>query len=214
MRYSLFVGLLTHGLLLGVGGLAFGQPSGGNSLWNRREHRAAFLFEDNRGRRVGDLLTIQVNESTNVADKEARNLDKTASFMNVFNFKGSSSAGKNVSRSGQASLEFDGTSNRKFDGAANYSSNRQFTDQITVVIIDVLPNGNLVVEGYRSRLVSREQRMLRITGIVRPTDIGAQNTVQSQFIGNFQIAYVGRGPETVFTNQSYFSRAMNIIWPF
>ena len=106
------------------------------------------------------------------------------------------------------------TSRRQFNGSAQLTSDRSFTDRITVTVVDVMPNGNLVVEGYRSRVVAGEQRMLRVTGIVRPTDIGAQNTVQSQFMANFRISYLGRGPESSFVNQSYLGRAMNLLWPF
>lgn len=185
-----------------------------DSLWSRREHRQAYLFEDNRGRRIGDNLTIAINELSNVGNNEQRTLEKKASFADFFSFKGSSSAGSNVSRSGSADLNLSGASERNLKGNAQYTSTRNFTDLMTVTIIDVLPNGNVVVEGFRTRFVAGEERTLRVTGVVRPADIGSQNTVQSQFVANFQITYVGRGPETQFTRYGWWGRAMNIIWPF
>jgi flagellar L-ring protein precursor FlgH len=85
---------------------------------------------------------------------------------------------------------------------------------MTVVVIGVAPNGNLLVEGYRQRILNREVRSLRVTGLVRPADIGPFNTVQSQYIGNFQVTYVGRGPESNYTNQGWGGRIINALWPY
>ncbi len=209
--------LLRAGLLLAAAAAAAlfaPRPAGADSLWSRRERKAAFLFEDNRGRQVGDVLTVAINEVSNVGNNDKRTLDKTTSFNHLFNFKGDSSAGKSVSRSGSADLNLSGSSERTLKGNAQYSSARTITDFVTANVIDVLPNGNLVIEGYRTRLVAGEERTLRVSGVVRPMDIGAQNTVQSQFIANFQVGYVGHGPDTTFTRYGWFGRAMNFIWPF
>ena len=106
------------------------------------------------------------------------------------------------------------SSSRKFNGSAELSQDRRFQDKMTVTIIDVMPNGNLVIEGTRSRVVAGEARVLRLTGVVRPADIGAFNTVRSQFVSNFKVSYLGRGPESSFVNQGYWGRAMNLLWPF
>ena len=62
--------------------------------------------------------------------------------------------------------------------------------------------------------LSGDERILRISGVVRPIDIGAGNVVESQFIANFQVAYDGKGVETKFTNQGWMSRFVNQVWPF
>jgi flagellar L-ring protein precursor FlgH len=105
-------------------------------------------------------------------------------------------------------------SKRQFNGSAQLSSDRRFADRITVTVVDVHPNGNLVIEGYRSRMVAGEQRVLRITGIVRPTDINGQNTVESRFVANFHVSYLGKGPESNFVNQGWLSKLFNRIWPW
>lgn len=213
MRYSFPGGMFLAGLVVAVV-VHEGPLTWADSLWERRDHRAAYLFEDNRARRVGDLLTVQVNEISNVNEQDKRDMDKSTSFHNLLSYKGSSSAGKSVSRSGQLDFDINGSTNRTFQGQAQYSSNRVFTDSITVTVIDVQPNGNLVIEGYRRRVVSGELRTLKVTGIVRPTDIGSGNIVQSQFVANFQISYLGKGPESSFTNQGYWGKALNLLWPF
>src|SRR5205085_3248941 len=184
-----------------------------DDVWDRRDPRAAFLFYDNRARAVGDLLTVAIDETTAAAEKEERALDKGTNTSNAFKFNGKSAAGS-VSRDGSVDASASNTSRRQFNGSAQLTTDRRFTDRITVTVVDVMPNGNLVIEGLRGRVVAGEQRVLRVTGIVRPADIGAQNTVQSQFISNFKISYLGRGPESNFVNQGYLGRVMNILWPF
>jgi flagellar L-ring protein FlgH len=184
-----------------------------DSLWSRRERRNAYLFEDNKGRQIGDLLTIAINEASTIGNNEQATLDKTTSFAHSFNFKGDSSSGTN-SLKGAADLSLNASSERTLKGQAQLNSQRNYTDFITVSIIDVLPNGNLVLEGHRTRFLAGEERTLRVTGIVRPTDIGSANTIQSQFVANFQISYVGKGPDTTFTHYGWFGKAMNFIWPF
>jgi flagellar L-ring protein precursor FlgH len=189
------------------------QPAPADSLWSRRERRNAFLFEDTRGRQIGDLVTISINEVSNIGNNETNLLQKTTTMAHSFSFAGDSSSTSNK-LTGAADLSLTGSSSRNLNGLAQFSSVRNYTDFITATIIDILPNGNLVIEGHRTRFVAGEERTLRITGIVRPTDIAAQNTVQSQFIANFQISYVGKGPDTDFNRYGWFGRAMNFIWPF
>lgn len=181
-----------------------------DSIWDRRDPRAAHLFQDNRARRIGDVLTVAINEATNANEREQRALDKGNTMKSGLTFSGKTSAGG--SASGELGLGND--SRRTFSGSAQLSSDRTFADRITVTVIDVLPNGNLVIEGSRSRIVAGERRELRITGIVRPADIGQQNTVQSRFVANFRVIYSGQGPQSNFTKQGWLSRAFNFLWPF
>lgn len=184
-----------------------------DSIWDRRDPRAGYLFIDNRARRVGDLLTIVVKEVTGASTSEQRKLDKDNASSGKFNFAGkTSSTGKGK----EAAAEFNAnqSSERTFNGTAEYENDRKFLDQMTVTVVDVLPNGNLVVEGFRKRVVSNETRLLRISGVVRPNDIDGNNSVESRLIANFQIAYEGNGVESKFTNQGWLGRVGNKIWPW
>jgi flagellar L-ring protein precursor FlgH len=89
--------------------------------------------------------------------------------------------------------------------------NRVFTDQMAVTVVDIMPNGNLVVEGYRSRIVQGEERVLRITGIVRQADIQVGNVIPSGAIANFRISYLGRGPATRTNKQGILTRINSIF---
>jgi flagellar L-ring protein precursor FlgH len=192
---------------------SLGSPARCESLWDRREHRSAFLFVDTRARHVGDVLTVVVREATDIDNKEKRALKKSNESRTSFLMKGQSTDTA-ASRSFAADFNASGDSSRKFDGNAEFSSQRELVDRMTITVIDVLPNGNLVVEGTRRRLISGDERVLRVSGVVRPIDIGPGNVVESQFIANFQVAYEGKGVETKFTNQGWMSRFVNRVWPF
>jgi flagellar L-ring protein precursor FlgH len=183
-----------------------------DSIWDRRDPRSAYLFMDNRARRVGDVLTVIVNETTGATNKEQRKLSKDTAASGKFNFAGKASSVS--SKSASASLSADQSSDRSFQGAAEYESNRQLVDGISVVVVDVLPNGNLLIDGSTRRTVSNETRWLRVTGIVRPNDIDIANTIGSQFIAKLNIHYEGGGVESRFTNQGWMGRFTNKIWPY
>lgn len=201
-------------LLACLGMFVLEGASSADSIWERRTpYYSGMLFEDYRARHIGDVLTIVVNESTIFDGKEDRKMKKETKANNflslVMKFTGGAS-----SRSFNGDMTGSSTSQRQFDGKSDYKSDRTFTDRMTVVVVDVMPNGNLVIEGYRKRLVAREERMLRVTGIVRPADISPFNVVQSQYVGNFQIAYTGKGAESSYINNGWFGRVMNAIWPY
>jgi flagellar L-ring protein precursor FlgH len=184
-----------------------------DSIWDRRDQRAGYLFVDNRARHIGDLLTIVVREATGIDQKEKRALDKNSDTGGVFNFKSSWQDGAG-SHAAAGEFNHNSTSNRSFDGKSEFTSQRELVDRMTVTVIDALPNGNLLIEGTRRRIVSGEDRTLRVSGMVRPSDITVNNLVESQYIANFHVAYEGKGTESRFTNQGWFSRAVNRVWPF
>lgn len=184
-----------------------------DSIWERRDPNTAYLFMDYRARRVGDLLTLVVNENTEFEGLEKRELNKDTKTAFGYLFSGKT-ASDGASRSFSANLDGSGVSARRFDGKANATIDRKFLDRMTVTVVAVLPNGNLVIQGYRKRTVTREIRVLGVTGVVRPADIGAYNTVQSQYIADFDVVYWGRGPESAYTNHGWWGRVLNVLWPY
>lgn len=192
-----------------------------DSIWDRRDPRYAFLFQDNRGRAVGDIVTVVVSESTTATEREQRALDKSNDASGQVQFSGSTSAGGaggggtgTGGRTGALSFSLTDAFRRRFNGNAQLSTDRRFTDRIAATVVDIMPNGNLVIEGYRGRVVAGEERVLRITGVVRPQDVGLGSVVQSQSVANFRISYLGRGPMSRTVNQNYFGRMMNLLWPW
>ncbi len=193
--------------------LSLAKPLQADSLWRRHRPQSAFLFEDSRARRPGDLVTIIINESTEVQNRENKALNKSTGASGTFDLAGKSAAGFGDS-SASAELDMNKSTDRNFSGGATYQNSREVSDRITVTVVQVTPAGNLVVCGGRTMSVAGEKRTLRISGVVRPVDIGPDNTVSSRFIANMQTSYEDSGAERHFTRQGWLSRKMNKIWPF
>jgi flagellar L-ring protein FlgH len=178
-------------------------PAFADDIWGRRDPRIANLFQDNRARNVGDLVTLIINENTTENEREQRQNSKTNSFTGRATVFGVPQVANS-----------DGNFGRTFAGSGQLTGGRTFTDRMALTVVDVMPNGNLVVEGFRSRLTMGEERVLRITGVVRPQDITVGNVVPSGNLANAKLSYLGRGPTSRQVNQNFLGRVMNRIWPF
>jgi flagellar L-ring protein precursor FlgH len=191
-----------------------------DSLWERRDPRYGFLFQDTRARSVGDTLIVTISETTVANEQDQKNLSRTTSgsgSVRIFDSirTPAAAAGGAAATTGTPGVTLlqSPTQNTamQFSGSAQNTTNRVFTDRMAVTVVDLLPNGNLVVEGYRSRVVAGEERVLRITGIVRPADIGVGNIIPSGSVANFRISYLGRGPATNTNKQGIFPRLNGVI---
>jgi len=189
-----------------------------DSIWDRRDPRYAYLFKDNRARMIGDVLIVTISETTVATEQDQRTLSRTTSgsgqfqVFDVTRVPGSTGAAATTPTPGSTLFQFPSQStSMQFSGNAQNNINHVFTDQMAVTVVDQMPNGNLVVEGYRSRVVAGEERVLRITGIVRQADIGVGNTVASSAVANFRISYLGRGPATRTTRQGIIPRLNNVF---
>ncbi|AWM37371.1 Flagellar L-ring protein precursor [Gemmata obscuriglobus] len=196
-----------------------------DSLWERRDPRYAYLFQDNRARAVGDVLVVTITENTVSNEQDARQLNRTATSGGNVQFFGGGNVTPNnngggggtglgtVNSSGVGFTLPGGSTSLNFNGAAQSTVTHTFTDRMAVTVVDIMPNGNLVVEGYKSRVVQGEERVLRLTGIVRQQDIGVGNVVGSGNVANFRVSYLGRGPGSRTTRQSYLGRLGNLLRP-
>ena len=189
------------------------NPIPADNLWDRRDPNTAYMFHDYRARKIGDVLTIVIEETTGSDAQEKREMEKKTKANAALNAQGSTSALGKVLRSFAGDVDGSSTSQRAFDGKANATIDRKFSDRLSVVVVGVMPNGNLIVEGHRQRFITREMRTLHVMGIVRPADIGPYNTVQSQYLANLHISYQGRGPESSYMNQGWGGRIVNKLWP-
>jgi flagellar L-ring protein precursor FlgH len=200
-------------LLLATAAIALGGPACADSIWQRRDPQHAYLFIDTKARCVGDLLTVIVSQDTDVNNRDNREMSKESEISEKFNFAGASSGGLGE-QSASASLDLSNEAEREFKGDATYRSQRAFTDRVTVTVMDVLPNGNLVVAGKRRVWIGGDETVLVLTGVVRDLDIGPDNSIHSRFISELSLSYENRGPEKSFTRQGWLGRKMNHVWPF
>lgn len=169
------------------------------------------LFEDPRPHRVGDLLTVVLQESTN-ASKTA----STATSKNDSNTIASPTLfGNLVTDNGTEILNTDTAQDRQFSGEGDSSQSNSLTGNITVTVVDVLSNNNLVVHGEKWLTLNQGDEYVRIKGVVRPQDVRADNTVLSTRIADAQIAYSGEGFVHESNEQGWLSQFFNSKWwPF
>ncbi|PYF00157.1 flagellar L-ring protein precursor FlgH [Rhodopseudomonas faecalis] len=182
-----------------------------NSLW-RNGSRA--FFRDQRAHQVGDILTVTVNitDKANIANQTQRSRNNSED-SGVTDFIGS----KTIGNPGTAILPgriltADGTSSS--DGKGSVQRQEALQTTVAAVVTQLLPNGNLVVEGKQEIRVNFEIRELIVAGIVRPEDIQSDNTIDSAKIAQARIAYGGRGQITDVQQPRYGQQVMDVLLPF
>jgi flagellar L-ring protein precursor FlgH len=163
------------------------------------------IFSDIKPRRVGDILTVILTEST-VASKQAQtqtqkddtlNLNDPTLFGNRFGI------GSNINQQ------------REFDGSGQSQQQNSLIGNITVTVIQVYPNGNLFVRGEKVMGMNQGYETIKISGIVRPYDIQTNNAVLSTQIADFRVEYRGKGALADANRQGWASRFFSsILWPF
>lgn len=172
--------------------LAKPEKRASGSLWQKGSNS---FFKDSRAKAVGDILTVIVNEKADgeiEATTEAdRTHNSTANLLNLLNVEGLLES-RFLSDTPTGNLT-NSNSTRSFDGEATTEREDKLTARIAAVVTEVLPNGYLVIQGQREVVVNYELQELRIEGIVRPQDVGADNTVPSEKIAEARISYAGRG---------------------
>ncbi len=147
--------------------------------------RALSLFEDLRARRVGDILTIVLEERTDAEKKADTTVDKSSE----------SGLGLGGTFNGQGIPETKASANsgHKFETTGDSKQSNKLQGRITVTVARVLPNGNLVVQGEKWITINHGDEYIRIRGIVRPVDIRPDNTVSSTRVADAQVIYSGKG---------------------
>src|SRR5271156_2896409 len=179
-----------------------------NSLW-RNGSRA--FFNDQRAHIVGDILTVKVNINDTAEFQDQTQLNRsTTEDSAVTNFIGANTItnpakavlpGALLTTNGQSSTDGKGTVNRQESLLTNMAA----------VVTQMLPNGNLVIEGKQEIRVNFEIRELIVAGVVRPEDIDSDNTIELPKIAEARIAYGGRGQITDFQQPPYGQQVMDVI---
>lgn len=195
-------------VLLGL----FPMPGQADSLWTEGVSRS--MFADKRAHAVGDLITILVQES-NVASKEnsTKTAKKSGIDASVSSFLYSPTASSLLTKNSKLpALKFDAKSD--FDGGGQINNSEKITARIAVRVIDVLPNGQMVVEGRRQTSFAGETQDAVLRGNVRPEDIMPNNTVYSYNVADATIKYVSKGSVSDTQKKGWFTRIWDKITPF
>ncbi len=183
-------------------------PAAEGSLWVNNGRRSD-LFRDFKARDVNDMVTIRVVESVQaLASADASSSRATAS---TASFDGLFGAEKKIK---ELPNLVSGKADGKFDGKGSTSRTTTLQAYMTARVVDVLPNGNLVVEGMREVRVNSENQILYITGVVRPTDISRQNVVLSSAVGQMAVRVQGRGVVSQPLKPGWLYRILTGVMPF
>lgn len=165
------------------GGSIFASAGGVNG------NRGLRLFQDTKAREVGDLLTIVLVENTQAKTNANTAVTKDAGI----GMGAPSIFGQSVTYNGKSILQAEVEGTRKFGGAGDSAQSNQLDGDITVTVIEQLGNGNLRVAGEKRVRLNQGDELVQVQGIVRTADIGPDNRITSDRIGEAQIVYGGRG---------------------
>ena len=164
------------------------------------------LFEDRRARYVGDTITVTITENTSAATKSNSSLSKTGSI--------SASSGPNVNLPGKSLIELKGSSSNTAAGKGEAAANNVFTGAITVTVIEVLANGNLLVSGEKQVAIGHGQEYIRLSGIINPYFVNAANTIASSQIADARIEYKESGGISEAQVMGWLARFFLTFMPF
>lgn len=179
------------------------------------------LFEDQRARRIGDIITIVLTETTSASKSASTSVDKTNSTditnptllgsTPQFNAPGIIPLASNTGNN----LNFGLDSSNSFSGDGSSDQSNSLSGNITVTVHDVLPNGNMKIRGEKWMTLNTGDEYIRLTGIVRPQDIRPDNSVLSTRVADARITYSGRGEIAESNKMGWLSKFfVTALWPF
>lgn len=187
------------------------------SLWMEASSKGS-LFLDYKGRHIGDIIIVDIVESSSASNSNSTSTSKSQSAdstltnllglplnMGVTNLMGTGNA---------LNMDNSLSSSSAFSGSGSKSKSDTVTGTIATRVTDVLPSGNLVIEGHREIIVDNEKQMITLSGIVRQKDIDSSNTVQSTSIADAKIAYSGQGQLSDSNKPGWLMTLLSWIMPF
>ena len=189
------------------------------SLWNPM---SAHLFVDPKAMRVGDTITVDIVENTSsqldANTSTSRNSEIDAGVAQMLGYMRALEAiNPNLNRDNKGSLNntlLKANLTNKFDGKGTSDRSGRVTASIGARVVEVLPNGNLVIVGRRETKVNRETQFIAISGIVRPMDIDGDNRVKSTYLADARIEYYGSGTLADKQQPGWLTRVIDYAWPF
>jgi len=169
------------------------------------------LFADLKARRIGDILTIKLNESTAASKNAVTKTTKATAVANT----GPTIFGKTITTKGVPILNTSMTGSDSFDGEGASTQSNSLAGSLTVTVTDVQANGNLVVQGDKTLKLNQGDEYVHIAGVIRPADIATDNTVTSDKIADAHISYSGKGVTDSANRMGWLARFFNSAYaPF
>jgi len=198
--------------------VALGLVGQADSLWPKDREAEPRWFNDLKARRVGDVVTVLIKEeskaTTDLSESHSKDTKATASVeeLRLLGLVNKPKVGAADDEKGLPKVDW--KSSRTYDAKAKAESKEKLEVRVAAVVIEKLPNGNLVIEGRREIRHDRDVRYIHVCGIVRPADISADNTVLSERLANAKITYEAEGPSARTKNKGWMAYLVDFIWPF
>ncbi len=183
------------------------------SLWPGEQHS---LYADHKARTVGDVVTITISEKASASKQASTSTDRsssmTAGIPHLFGLENSKwiTEHPEIDLNNLVSANFD----NNFSGSGTTVRKEDLIASLTAQVVDVYANGNLKIRGGKEVQVNNEVQVIYMTGIIRPADIMANNTVDSKHVLNAKISYTGKGAISDKQKPGWLVRALDNIWPF
>ncbi|MBB3046380.1 flagellar L-ring protein precursor FlgH [Litorivivens lipolytica] len=173
--------------------------------------RGLSLFLDRRARQVGDSITVTLLEQTDASKQSSTSTAKEQSNS----IPGVTLFGRGVTKDGIPILETSIEADQEFAGQGSSSQSNSLKGSVTVTVAEVLPNGNLLVRGEKWVTINQGEEFIRVTGVVRPEDIGADNSVPSFKLADARITYSGKGAIADANRMGWLGRFFqSVLSPF
>jgi flagellar L-ring protein precursor FlgH len=182
------------------------------SIW---QASSGSLTDDVKARRRGDIITIVISETASASKEANTNTSRNSSAgAGVNNLLGLQNTGilKNNFADLKKILETNYDSSFKGAGSTSRAENLKAT--ITARVLDVLPNGNLMIEGRRNIRVNEEDQIIVLEGTVRTRDVAPDNTINSIYVADARISYSGRGIISDRQSPGWLMNILDKVWPF
>jgi len=202
------------------------EPSVSNdgSLW-QVHNSLNVMFMDTKSRNVGDIVTVEIDESAKASNKANTETGRTSSLeAGIEKLFGLEDWWQNqmlpkinndfprIDPFGNPSVK--GSMKSKFAGDGATTRSGTLSAFITCRVVDVMPNGNLEIVGTREVMVNNENQLIILSGVIRPRDISDQNVIMSTFISDAKIAYSGSGIVDDRQRPGWLANLLNNVWPF
>jgi flagellar L-ring protein precursor FlgH len=179
------------------------------AIYSSRNNR--FLFEDNKARRVGDVITVLLDEQTNATKSASTNTNKNTAIA----MPTPTLFGRQATIKGKPAINASISSDHAFSGTGGSSQSNRLSGDITVTIAEVYPNGNMLVKGEKLVTLNQGSEIISISGMVRAADVSPLNTITSNRIANAKITYRGRGALADSNRPGWLTRILGgVLWPF
>lgn len=190
------------------------QYSGANSLW---KNGSSGFFKDQRASKIGDIITVNVLAKDNalMENKTEQNRDNNTDTLGVNRLFGYEDYAKDYLPDAAVPANLvDVQSDHDVSGEGKIDRNEKIEMTMAAVVTQVLPNGNLVIEGTQEIRVNYELRQLTVKGIIRRADIKSDNTIASSKIAELRVSYGGQGTVSDMQQPRYGRQLLDIVSPF